>query len=66
MNKLNDNFVHIDLNNFIDLIEKGSIRITFKIGVFKNGPRIGTTHNHGTGFDIIRKDIKMLYDIINY
>lgn len=54
-----------DFDTFINLIEKGIIRITFKIGVFKTGKRTGQIHDHGTGFDIKEKDMHLLYDIYN-
>ena len=50
--------------NFINLIDKGIIRVTFKIGTFKSGKREGQVHNHGTGFDINEKDLLYLYDEI--
>lgn len=49
---------------FFKLIEKGKIRITFKIGVFLSGKRIGEIHDHGTGFDIDKNDIELLYNKI--
>ena len=51
-----------DFNEFIELIEKGIIRITFKIGVVRTGPNKGKIHDHGTGFDIMEKDILKLYN----
>lgn len=48
--------------DFINLIEKGIIRITFKISIFKSGKRKGQIHNHGTGFDININDISKLYN----
>lgn len=53
-----------DLKTFLSLIEDGTIRITFKIGIFHSGTRIGQVHDHGTGFDIHKNDIKKLYDQI--
>lgn len=51
--------------SFIKQIEDGIIRITFKIGIFRNGPRIGQIHDHGTSFDIRESDILKLYNRIN-
>lgn len=59
-------YVLKNFETFINLIEQGIIRITFKIGVFRDGNRIGQTHNHGTGFDINKNDIKKLYTIYKY
>lgn len=51
-------------NQFIKLIGNSTIRITFKIGVFRTGQREGQTHNHGVGFDIKENDLSQLYDIV--
>lgn len=53
-----------DFSNFINLLEDGIIRITFKISIFKTGKRKGQIHDHGTGFDINKKDFIKLYDLI--
>lgn len=51
-------------DSFIKLIENGKIIITFKISVFRNGKRIGQTHDHGTSFEIKEEYLKDLYDPI--
>lgn len=55
-------------NKFIDLIEDGTVQISFKISIFKSGKRFGKTHDRGTAFSIYEKDIKKLYygRIIDY
>lgn len=53
-------------DKFIELLNKGIIKITFKIGVFKSGKRIGQTHDHGTGFSIPEKDLELLYEKVTY
>lgn len=53
-----------NFDNFIYLIEKGKIRITFKIGIYKKGTKFGKTYDHGTGFDIRECDLLKLYDRI--
>ena len=50
-----------DYKLFIKLIEKGIITITFKVGVFRNGMRVGQTHDRGTDFSINYEDIRLLY-----
>jgi len=55
-------YVLKDFNTFIRLIEEGFIKITFKIGVFKSGKRIGQIHDHGTSFDIREIDLPKLFD----
>lgn len=52
-------------DEFINLLEKGIVRVTFKISIFKNGLRKGEMHDHGTGFDISEKDFVKLFDKIN-
>lgn len=42
-------------------MEKDIIRITFKIGIFKNDPKKGKIHDHGTGFDINESNLLLLY-----
>jgi hypothetical protein len=54
-----------DFETFINLIEDGIIRINFKIGVFKNGKRIGQIHDHGTSFNIKKEDFNKLYNKYN-
>lgn len=51
-----------DFSNFIKLIEKGIIIVTFKIGVYRSGDKKGQIHDRGTGFSIEVKDIRLLYD----
>ena len=48
-------------DKFIKLLEEGKIRITFKIGIFTKDPKKGNLHDHGTGFEINKKDILKLY-----
>lgn len=50
-----------DFQTFLSLIEKGDIVITFKIGMFKSGNRVGQTHDRGTDFSIKEEKIKYLY-----
>lgn len=50
---------------FIELIEDGTIRITFKIGIFKKGPRAGELHDRGTSFEIQEIDMLKLFDKID-
>lgn len=51
-------------NDFISLIEKGIINITFMIGLHKSGKRFGQIHDRGTTFSINEKQISLLYDEI--
>lgn len=49
---------------FIRLIEDGTIRVTFKIGIFKKGVRAGEIHDRGTAFEIQEIDMLKLFDKI--
>ena len=49
---------------FIDLIEKGQIKVTFKISVFKDEKRLGKIHDRGTAFSISEQNINKLFDLI--
>lgn len=49
---------------FLNLLDKGYIKVGIKLGVFRNEKRYGELHDHGTGFEINSKDIKMLYNEI--
>ena len=49
-------------NTFISLIENGDIIITFKIGVFRSGKRLGQIHDRGTSFSIKLDKLDKLYE----
>lgn len=51
-------------DEFIRLIEDGTIRVTFKIGVFRKGIRAGELHDRGTSFEIQEIDMFKLFDKI--
>lgn len=51
-----------DFEIFLELIELGIIRVTFKIDIHKDEKRYGKTYDHGCGFDIKESDIIKLYD----
>lgn len=58
-------FYHLkNFEEFLKLIEDGTIRITFKIGIFKKGVRAGELHDRGTGFEIQEIDMPKLFDLI--
>lgn len=49
---------------FIDLVELGIIRINFKLNIETKAGKIGKIHDHGTSFDILEKDLPLLYNKI--
>lgn len=51
-------------NDFLILIENGIIRITFRIGVYKDNKRFGKIYDHGTCFSIDEYNIERLFDKI--
>lgn len=54
------------LDEFLNLIEKGIIKVCFKVGIYKKGKKLGNTYDHGTGFEISKEDIVKLYKRIDY
>lgn len=51
-----------DFNTFLNLINRGQIRIDIQLGVFKSGSKIGQEHDHGITFGIKECDLLKLYD----
>ncbi len=47
--------------HFIKLIKEGKIRISFKIGLHKEGELFGQTYNRGVSFDIFNDNLNELY-----
>lgn len=54
-----------DFNTFLKLMEKGIIRICFKIGIFRSGSKMGHIHDRGTSFGIKEENLKYLYDLVD-
>lgn len=50
---------------FLKLIEDGTIRVSFRIGINRTKFKAGTIYNKGTTFDIDEIDMLKLYDKIN-
>ena len=53
-----------DFNTFLSLVEKGIIEVTFKIGYYKSGRRMGEIHDCGTDFSINVNNLDLLYEEI--
>ena len=51
-------------SNFIRLLKRGQIRISFTLGVYKSGSKCGKMHDHGTQFSIRKENVKLLFDEI--
>lgn len=52
-----------DFNTFIDLIDKGIIKITLKIGSYHDKKRYGQVSSHGVSFCIKEEDLLKLFDL---
>ena len=53
-----------DFDTFIKLVEEGIIRISLKIGVFRDGKKKGQIHDHGTSFCIKEDNLEKLCDLL--
>ena len=51
------------LDKFLNLLDAGLIMYDIRIGSYQSGPKYGKPHDHGSGFRIIEKNIRLLYDI---
>lgn len=51
-----------NFDSFIDAINQGIIEISFQIGIFKSGNKIGQRHDRGTSFSINIENIEALYE----
>ena len=51
-------------SNFIRLLKRGQIRISFTLGIYKSGSKSGKMHDHGTQFSIRKENMKLLFDEI--
>lgn len=56
-----DFFILKSFNTFIDLIDKGKIRIVFRIGIYKTPDKFGKIYDHGSAFCIKKDDLEMLF-----
>jgi hypothetical protein len=50
-----------NFDTFIQLMKLGVIRVSFKISIFLSGQKKGKIHDHGTSFEILKKDLTKLY-----
>ena len=53
-----------NFNEFVNLIENGTIKLTIKVDIYTNEKYYGRTYDHGCGFSIEEKNLsKMFYNI---
>ena len=53
-----------NFENFIEALEKGKIRLNFKLNIKTKGEKIGQIHDHGTSFDILEENFEYLFERI--
>ena len=51
-----------DFEHFLQAIEKGYIKISFKIGAYTWGHKYGEVNNHGTNFSINEDYLEELFE----
>ena len=54
-----------DYEAMIKLLEAGKVYVDLRIGQYHDGPKAGTTHDHGTGFRIKESDQPLLFKVRN-
>ncbi len=54
-----------DFAEFLNLIEKGIVRVTFKLSFFRQGENFGKVHDRGTTFEIKDYNLEKLFDCID-
>lgn len=53
-----------DFETFITLLNEGIIKISLKIGIYRDEKRKGKIHDHGTSFGIQENDLDKLYNLL--
>lgn len=46
---------------FIKALDRGFIRVSFRVGIYKKGYKFGKIYDHGTAFGIKREDLNKLF-----
>lgn len=55
----------LNIDGLIDAIQNGDVKIDIRIGAYKSGPKLGTTHDHGTGFRILDSNLIKYAEVID-
>lgn len=58
-------FRYTNFETFLSELEKGSISVNIKYGVYKYGKRAGKSYNHGTAFMINRDSLPVLFESLD-
>lgn len=53
----------LTFEKFIEFIKKGIIVYDIRLGVYRSGKNKGKTHDHGSGFRILKKNLAKVFDI---
>ena len=48
---------------FIRLVKEGTILYDIRIGVYRSGTNKGKTHDHGSGFRVLKENLSKVFDI---
>lgn len=54
-----------NFDNFIDLIEDGTIKLIIKVDIYTSEKYYGKTYNHGCSFTIEEQSLPNLYNLLN-
>ena len=46
---------------FLEAVENGFIRVSFKVGIYKKGHKFGKMYDHGTSFGIKKEDLDKVF-----
>lgn len=53
----------LTFERFIDCIKKGLIVYDIRLGVYRTGEKKGKTHDHGSGFRILKNNLNQVFEI---
>lgn len=58
--------LNVDLITFLKAIEKGYVVVDIRVGIYKEGKRLGKSHDHGTAFRIKKQNFFQIFkNVIN-
>ena len=58
-------YIYKGFDHFLSAFEKGYIRVTFKVGVFKKDYRYGEIHDRGTSFELEEKYLEEVFQALS-
>lgn len=53
----------LTFEKFIDFVKKGLIVYDIRLGVYRSGKNKGKTHDHGSGFRILKNNLNQVFEI---